>query len=140
MRFVIWNILITSSLLFLFYSLNSLFWRWDFKNVFIIHKNMQYLIITNQTDGHILSIVEDIWAKGTREVWVVKELYLCTNPVSKTRISFLKIEFDIYVLDQASTSAPVKCSRAQNNILIFLAVRWKCSIKYTSHLQDSWLH
>lgn len=65
---------------------------------------------------------------------VIKEFYLCTNPVSKTSIEFLKIEFGIYVLDQASTSAPVKCSRVQNNILIFLDVRRKCSIKYTFHL------
>lgn len=63
-----------------------------------------------------------------------KEFYLCTNPVSKTGIKFLKIEFGIYVLDQASTSAPVKWSWVQNNILIILAVRRKCSKKYTTHL------
>lgn len=69
-----------------------------------------------------------------RILGVIKEFYLCINSVSKTGIKILKIEFDIYVLDQESTSAPVKCSWAQMNILIFLAIRRKCSIKYTSHL------
>lgn len=69
-----------------------------------------------------------------RILGVIKEFYLCINSVSKTGIKILKIEFGIYVLDQESTSAPVKCSWAQINILIFLAIRRKCSIKYTSHL------
>lgn len=73
--------------------------------------------------------------KGDRgSLGVIKKFYLCTNPMSKTRIKLLKIEFGVYMLDQATTSAPVKCSWVQNNILIFLALRRKYSIKYTSHL------
>lgn len=106
--------------------------------MFIIHKNREHLT-TSQTDGHMLSI-RRIFTQGHRECLGDKRVLSLYQPVSKPGISFLKIESDIYVLDQASTSAPVKCGWVQNNILIFLAVRRKCSIKYTSHLQYSWLH
>lgn len=52
----------------------------------------------------------------------------------KTGIKLLNIEFGTYVLDQAATSAPVKCSWVLNNSWIFWAVGRKCSLKYASHL------